>query len=133
MRSTSSPVLRLLITVLLLKQQVAALLTDPFVENEGTIVFPAPENAANVSIFCQVSFLGTPALTRWHLTIKGGTRNILAAGPSFQLTGGSMQPNLTIVSFSRDLDIAIVECGNGFDGPYEETVFFLLRIIGKFA
>ena len=124
---------RLVAVLMLLKQQVTGLLTDPFVEDGGTVLLPATENAANVSVFCQVGFQGTPVITQWHLTMKGGMRNVLAAGPSFQLTGGTLQPNLTIVSFSRDLDMAILECGNGFDGLNAETGFFLLRIIGKFA
>ena len=129
----TSPALVRLLTVLLLKQKVAGLSTDPFVENRGTVVLPAPENAANVSVFCQVSFQGTPAVTQWFLTLNGGTRNAIMSGPSIQLTGGSQTPNLTIVSFSRDLDMAIVECNNGFVSPNDETAFFLLRIIGKFA
>ena len=131
---STSPALVRLLTVLLLKQKVAGLSTDPFVENGGTVVLPAPENAANFSVFCQVSFQGTPAVTQWHLTLNGGTRSaIMAGGPSFQFAGGSQTNNLTIVSFSRDLDMAIVECNNGFVSPNDETAFFLLRIIGKFA
>ena len=130
---STSPALVRLVTVLLLKQKVAGLSTDPFVENGGTVVLPAPENAANVSVFCQVSFQGTPVVTQWFLTLNGGTRSEITTGPSIQFTGGSMLLNLTIVSFSRDLDIAILECGNGFGGPNDETAFFLLRIIGKFA
>ena len=126
------PALVRLVTVFLLKQ-VAGLLTDPFVENGGTVVLPAPENAANVSVFCQVSFQGTPVVTQWFLTLNGGTRSEITTGPSIRISGGSMRPNLTIVSFSRDLDMAIMECGNGFVSPNDETVFFLLRIIGKFA
>ena len=122
-----------LIAVLILKHQVTGLLTDPFVENGGTVVLPAPENAANVSVFCQVSFQGTPAVTNWFLTLNGGTRSEVTSGPSFQLTGGSMFTNLTIVSFSTDLDMAILECNNVFISPNDETAFFLLRIIGKFA
>ena len=124
-----------LMAVLLLKQQVAdGLSTDPFVENGGTVVLPAPENAPNVSVFCQVSFQGTPVVTQWFLTMNGGTRNAISAGgPSFQLTGGTLHPNLTIVSFSRDLDMAILECNNVFVSPNDEKAFFLLRIIGKFV
>ena len=122
---------RLVAVVMLLKEQVTGLLTDPFVENGGTVLLPELENTANVSVFCQVRFQGTPVITQWLLTMKGGMRNVLAAGPTFQLTGGSLQPNLTIVSFSRDLDMALLECGNGFDGQNAETAFFLLRIIGK--
>ena len=104
-------------------------------ENGGTVVLPAPENAANVSVFCQTSFQGTPAVTQWFLTLNGGTRSEITTGPSIQISGGSMRPNLTIMSFSRDLDMAIMECGNGtgFVSPNDETAFFLLRIIGKFA
>ena len=131
---TSPALLVRLITVLLLKQQATGLLTDPFVENGGTVVLPAPENAANVSIFCQVTFQGTLVVSQWFLTTKGGTRSaITAGGHSFRLTGGTQTPNLTIVSFSRDLDMAIVECNNVFISPNDETAFFLLRIIGKFA
>ena len=122
-----------LMVVFLLKHQVAdGLSTDPFVEN-GTVVLPAPENAANVSVFCQVSFQGTPVVTQWFLTMNGGMRSAITTEPSFQLTGGTLQPNLTIVSFSRNLDMAILECGNGFNSPNKEVAFFLLRIIGKFA
>ena len=122
-----------IVTVLLLKQQVTGLSTDPFVENGGTVLLPAPENAANVSVFCQVSFQGTQAITHWFLTLNGGTRSEVTSGPSIQLTGGSHFTNLTIVSFSRDLDMAILECTNAFVSPNDETAFFLLRIIGKFA
>ena len=123
-----------IMVVLLFKHQVAdGLSTDPFVENGGTVVLPAPENAANVSVFCQVSFQGTPIVTQWFLTMNGGTRSAITTEPSVQLTGGTLQPNLTIVSFSRDLDMAILECGNGFNSPNKEVAFFLLRIIGKFT
>ena len=132
MRPTSPALVRLM-AVLLLKQQVTGLLTDPFVENRGTVVLPAKENAANVSVFCQVTFQGTPAVTQWFLTLNGGTRSEVTSGSSIQLTGGTRQRNLTIVSFSRDLDMAILECNNVFASPNDETAFFLLRIIGKFA
>ena len=121
-----------LMAVLLLKQQVTGLSTDPSVENGGTVVLPATENATNVFVFCQVSFQGTPAVTQWFLTLNEGTRNTITSGPSFEITGGSIQTNLTVVSFSRDLDMAILECNNGFVSPNDETAFFLLRIIGKF-
>ena len=119
-----------LMAVLLIKQQVTGLLTDPFVENRGTVVLPAPENAPNVSVFCQVTFQGTPAVKRWSLTLNEGTRSQLMAGPSFQLTG-ALFTNLTIESFSRDLDMANLECSNNLLSPNDETAFFLLRIIGK--
>ena len=126
-------VLLITVSILLLKQQVAGLLTDSFVENGGTVVLPAPENTANVSIFCQVSFQGTPVVTQWFLTLNGGTRSVITTGPSIQISGGSMRLNLTIVSFRRDLDMAFLECNSGFISPNEEIAFFLLRIKGKFA
>ena len=94
-------------------------------------MLPATENAANVSVFCQISFQRTPVIMHWFLTMAGGM--IMVGGPSFELTGGSQHTNLTIVLFSRDLDMAILECNNVFRSPNNESAFLLIRIIGKFA
>ena len=48
---------------------------------EGTVVLPAPGNASNVSIICNVSFQGTPFTTYWFLTLNGGIR--LEMTPTF--------------------------------------------------
>ena len=115
----------------LLRDHVTGLSTDPFVENGGTVVLPAPANASNISIICNVSFQGTPVATHWYLIVNGTRTFILDKNdPNFQLSGGLLVPILTIVSFDQDLDMAVLECNNGFISN-NEVAFFLLRIIGK--
>ena len=41
-----------------------------------------------------------------------------------------MVPILTIVLFGKDLDMAVLECNNGFISPNDEVAFFFLRIVG---
>ena len=107
-------VLACLCLLSLLRDHVTGLSTDPFVENGGTVVLPAPANASNVSIICNVTFQGTPFATHWYLTVNGGTRTsgLDMNDPNFQLSGGSLVPILTIVSFGQDLDMAVLECIN---------------------
>ena len=95
------------------------------------MVLPAPANASNVSIICNVSFQGTPGATHWYLTVNGTRTFVLDKNdPNFQLSGGLLLPILTIVSFGQDLDMAVLECNNGFISN-NKVAFFLLRIIGK--
>ena len=69
----------------------------------------------NVSIICNVSFQGTPGATHWYLTVNGTRTFVLDKNdPNFQLSGGLLLPILTIVSFGQDLDMAVLECNNGF-------------------
>ena len=98
----------------MIRDRVTGLSTDPFVENGGTVVLPAPASASNVSIICNVSFQGTQFATHWYLTVNGGTRTSVLDmnDPNFQLSGGSLVPILTIVSFGQDLDMAVLECIN---------------------
>ena len=124
-------VLACLCLLSLLRDHVTGLSTDPFVENGETVVLPAPANASNVSIICNVSFQGTPFATHWYLTVNGTRISVLDMNdPNFQLSGGLLVPILTIVSFGKDLDMAVLECNNGFISPNDEVTFFLLRIIG---
>ena len=59
---------------------VTGLSTDPPTENGGTAVVAALENATNVSVFCAVTFQGTPVHTGWYLTEQGGTRQQILFG-----------------------------------------------------
>ena len=99
-------------------QTPAMLLDEPFVENGGTVVLPAPANASNVSIIiiCNVSFQGTPLATHWYLTFNGERRTSVLDmnDPNFQLSGGLLVPILTIVLFGKDLDMAVLECSNAW-------------------
>ena len=95
------------------------------------MVLPAPANTSNVSIIivCNVSFQGTPFATHWYLTMNGTRISVLDMNdPNFQLSGGSLVPILTIMSFGKDLDMAVLEYSNGFiSSQNNEVAFFLLR------
>ena len=124
-------VLACLCLLSLLRDQVSGLSTDPFVENGGTVALPARANASNVSVTCNVSFQGTLVATHWYLNVNGTRTFVLDKNdPNFQLSGGLLLPILTIVSFDQDLDMAVLECNNGFISN-NEVAFFLLRIISK--
>ena len=57
------------------------------------MVLPAPANASNVSIICNVSFQGTPGATHWYLTVNGTRTFVLDKNdPKFQLSGGLLLP-----------------------------------------
>ena len=56
-------------------EYVHGLRTNPPVENGGTAVVVAPENAANVTVFCEVTFGNeAPRVSTWFLTPKNGAR-----------------------------------------------------------
>ena len=111
---------------------VHGLRTNPPVENGGTTVVVAPENAANVNVFCEVTFGdgGSVRTTAWFLTLKNGDRErvIFSSGSNFATSG--LQSNFTILSFGANLDMATLECGNGLIPPNNQTVYFILRTIG---
>ena len=109
--------------------------TDPPVATNGGIVaLPAVENATNVSVFCAVTFQGTPAGTNWRLgTDSMSTLPILFGEQDFSnfvVENVIRVTNLTILSFSRaSLHMMVLECNNGFGGALENA-FFIPRFIG---
>ena len=107
--------------------------TIPFVENGGTVVFARRENESNVSIFCRVTNNGSVFETAWYLTRLGEMELPITFGsvptPNFVLLSG-VTPNLTIETFSRDLDRGILRCSNTAPGEISENAMFQLRIIG---
>ena len=113
-------------------EYVHGLHTNPPVENGGTVVVVAPENAANVTLLCEVTFGdgGSVRTSAWFLTLKNGARErvMFDSEPNFATSG--LQSDFTILSFGADLDMATVECGNGLIPPNNQTVYFILRTIG---
>ena len=115
---------------------VSALSTDPPALNGGTVDLPAVENAANVPVFCAVTFDNTPVSTIWYL--KNGTmprERIFFGQPqfaNFMAVPGTptVATNITIVSFSRaNLDMIVLECTNIFTSQLQNA-FFTPRFIG---
>ena len=116
---------------------VSSLSTDPSVTtNGGTVDLPAVENAANVSVFCAVTFQGTPVDSNWRLGSSGMSSQPIDFGQpqfsNFALESVIRFTNLTILSFSRaSLDMMILECTNGASvGTNVENAFFIPRFIG---
>ena len=111
----------------------SSLVTDPPVTtNGGTVDLPAVENATNVSVFCDVTFQGTPVVTAWRMGLIGMTpQPIDFTGSNFVLENVTRNNNLTILSFTRsDLDMMVLQCTNGFVVSGEESAFFIPRFIG---
>ena len=106
--------------------------TIPPVENEGTVILARRENETNVPIYCRVSLNGSTFSTAWYLTRFGEVQFRITFGsvptPNFVLEG--VTSNLTIQSFSRDLDKVIVRCSNVAVPELLENGRFQLRIIG---
>lgn len=107
------------------------LTTIPSVENGGTVVVAAPEDEANVVIFCAVTQPPNNNIisTNWFL-IMGSTREqIFASTPNFNI-GSSPFSSLTILTFVQNLAGATVECSNLLN-PGRQEAFFTLRIISN--
>ena len=114
-------------------QLVTGISTIPPAGNGETVVLARRENEANVSVFCRVTNNGSQFGTTWLLTKVGQMRNqIIFPDPNGDFSLVGLSSNLTITSFSRDLNMAILECTNGaaMNSPILETAFFDLRIIG---
>ena len=133
----------LALSLILLIGESNGLRTNPSVENFGNVILVAPENASNVSVFCEVTFGdgGGLFVSAWFITLNNGVRErITFINGTSQISGlqstltmlnsGVLQSNLTIVSFGADLDMATLECTNNLLDPNTQTVFFLLRTIG---
>ena len=117
--------------------------TYPVSQDGQTPVIAAVEGAMNIRVYCEVTFNGNPTFTNWILTRVGenpilidfdinGT-GIPPYGQNFMATGvpvgnGISQANLTILTFDRSLDMALLECARS------STVManFTLRIICMF-
>ena len=114
--------------------QVTIPSTDPPVTtNEGIVDLPAVENAANVSVFCAVTFQGNPVNTNWRLGPSSTSLQLIDFDePQFALENAPRFTNLTIRLFSRaSLDMMVLECTNGFFvGGNFESALFLPRFIG---
>ena len=110
---------------------VTGLVTNPPVENGGTVIVAAPENASNVTIFCEVTdSTSTTIITTWvyHDSNANPIRHLSITDPEFNL-GAFPFSNLTIESFTRTLDGTTLECSNMVSPP--QMAFFALRIISK--
>ena len=122
-----------------------SLSTDPVSIDGETPVVSAVEGTKDVTVFCAVELSnGNPSFTNWEITRVGSQGSKLltfnasgdADGPSsenFRVTGeplfsGTRQSNLTILTFDRSLDNALLECLEG------TTVManFTLKLISKY-
>ena len=122
------PVVGMLI-VSLFGDQVAGLSTIPSTVN-GTGVVAAPENTTNVGVYCSVTdSMGNPATTSWRIGSPGPPRALITSSFTNFMITGLLQPNLTIVSFGRALNMVELECTIGF-GSNPDMAVFILRIIG---
>ena len=115
---------------------VSSLSTDsPVTTNGGTVDLPAVENAANVSVFCAVTFQGIPVDSNWRLGSSGMSPQPIDFNQpqfsNFALGNVPRFTNLTILSFSRaGLTMMVLECNNAFGGGNLENAFFIPRFIG---
>lgn len=111
---------------------VTGLVTNPPVENGGTVTVAAPENAPYVTILCAVTDANNVTIgTNWiHVDPKANPmRQLVSDNPLFD-RGPFPFRNLTIEIFSQSLDETTLECSN-LAIPGLQEVFFLLRIISK--
>ena len=114
-------------------EYVRSFSTNPAVENGGTAVVVAPENAANVTVFCEVTFGdgGSVRNSLWFLTLKNGARERVRFDSEPNFDTSVLQSNFTILSFDANLDMATLECTNNLIPPNNQTVYFILRTIGE--
>ena len=118
-----------MLVVMLSGDRVAGLSTIPPTVN-GTGVVAAPENTANVSVYCLVTdSMGDPATTTWRIGSPGPPRLLITSSNTNFMISGVLETNLTIVSFERALNMVELECTTGF-GTDPDMAVFTLRIIG---
>ena len=80
---------------------VTVLVTNPPVENGGTVIVAAPENASNVTIYCAVTGPNNMTMaTVWIHIDSNANRTISSNDPVFK-TGPLPFANLTIKSLIR--------------------------------
>ena len=122
------------LVLLLAINYATSLNTNPPAENFGSADVTAPENASNVTIFCEVTFGNgntDPRTSVWSLTTKTEPkRGIIFNSESNYNTDRALQSNFIIVKFGADLDMATLECTNGLPNSFTQTVFFTLRTLG---
>ena len=112
--------------------QVTIPSTDPPVTtNGGTVDLPAVENATNVSVFCELTSISTV----WQLGRNGMPQDLIDFDDpefsNFKLENVPTYTNLTILSFTKDLGMTVLECTNGFIvGGNLQNAFFVPRFIG---
>ena len=124
-------ILQLVLVVMANCEYVRGLRTNPPVENGGTAVVVAPENAANVTVFCEVTFGNeAPRVSTWFLTPKNGARERVRFDSELNFGTSGYQSNFTILSFSAVLGMATLKCNNTIPPPDAQTVYFILRTIG---
>ena len=108
---------------------VTGLVTNPPVENGGTVIIAAPEIASNVTIYCAVTGPNNMTMaTVWIHIDSNANRTISSNDPVFN-TGRLPFANLTIKSFAQSLDGTTLECSNMVSPP--QIALFTLRIISK--
>ena len=116
----------------------------PVSQDGQTPVLAAVEGAMNIEVYCEVTFnKGIITFTNWILTRVGNNPilldfNINGTGmppnsDNFMATGvpvgnGISRSNLTILTFDRSLDMALLECAQSND----VMANFTLRIIRMF-
>ena len=111
---------------------VTGLVTNPPVENGGTVTVVAPENASNVTIYCAVTGPNNMTMpTVWfHIDSNANpTRRRISNNDLVFSIGALPFANLTIKSFAQSLDGTTFECSNQIL-PLQ-IAFFALRIISK--
>ena len=107
---------------------VTALVTDPPVENGGTVTVAAPENTPNVTILCEVTDANNMTIGTTWIHVTPTRQQIFAGNPLFETLPFPFA-NLTIRSFVQSLDETTLECSNKV-APLQ-MVFFALKIISK--
>ena len=110
---------------------VRSLFTDPPVAtNGGSVDLPAVENATNVSVFCEVTFLNNSANSIWRLGSTTIAFGQLAFSNFVLVENIPRRTNLTLLWFSRaSLDMMVLECTNGIGSDLAQA-FFIPRFIG---
>ena len=87
----------------------------------------------SVTFYCRVlnETNGTQMTTEWFIQrIDAGSPQTIVRSPNFNITGGTLQTNLTIQNLTSDLDRATLSCGQGGTPPTIDANF-TLRIYRK--
>ena len=130
---TAKPALILFFFSFAVHMHVTGLVTNPPVENGGTVIVTAPENASNVTIHCAVTGPNSMTIaTVWiHIDSNANsTRQGISSSNDPVFNPGPLPfANLTIKSFAQSLDGTTLECSNMVSPP--QIAFFALRIISK--
>ena len=107
---------------------VTALVTNPPVQNGGTVTVAAPEKTPNVTILCEVTDANSMTIGTTWIHVNPTRQLISANNPLFDILPFPFA-NLTIRLFVQSLDETTLECSNQVS-PLQ-MVFFALKIISK--